>query len=192
MERSKYNDMTANMASHRIIEELVKKRLGLNQNIDMEQIKSGNVKKTYHDNGKSYHMACAYSHNSSSMYILSYGMNEYICNKDCGSIHAESSVINNLKPLQKKSRNKKHVKNIDVLVIKTTKTGKLGMSKPCIKCVTDMLSLPQKKGYNIKNVLFSTHDGNIMSTTLKDLVDDEHYHVSQYYLYRTKNSCLYK
>jgi hypothetical protein len=179
----KDNDMT----SPQIIEELVKKRLGLNQNIDIDQIKSGNVKKTYHDNGKSYHMACVYSHNSSSsMYILSYGMNEYLCNKDCGSIHAESSVINNLKPLQKKSRNKKHVKNIDLLVIKTTKTGKLGMSKPCIKCIIDMLSLPPKKGYNIKNVLFSTHDGNIKSTTLKDLVDGEQ-HVSKYYLQNYKS-----
>jgi hypothetical protein len=180
MKSIKYNDMDG----LQIVEELVKKRLGLNQNIDIEQIKSGNVKKTYHDNGKSYHIACVYSHNSSSMFVLSYGMNEYLCNKECGSIHAESSVINNLKPLQKKSRNKKHVKNIDLLVIKTTKTGKLGMSKPCIKCITDMLSLPPKKGYNIKNVLFSTQDGNIKSTTLRDLVDDnDNHHVSKYYLH---------
>lgn len=174
------------MTSPRIIEELVKKRLGLNQDIDIEQIKSGKVKKTYHDNGKSYHMACVYSHNSSGMSVLSYGMNEYICNRECGSIHAESSAIHNLKPLQKKNRNKKHEKNIDLLVIKTTKTGKLGMSKPCIKCIIDMASLPHKKGYNIKNVLFSTQDGNIKSTTLKDLLIDDTQHVSKYYLQKYK------
>jgi hypothetical protein len=48
-----------------------------------------------------------------------------------------------------------------------------------------MLALPQKKGYNIKNVLFSTNDGTIISTTLKDLLYDKP-HISQYYLYRNK------
>ena len=171
-----------------IVEELVKRRLGLNRGIDIEQIKDGTIKKPYLEIGKSYHIACIFSHNSSNTYILSYGMNEYFCNRNCGSLHAESSVLNKLKPLKKKSRNKKHVKKIDLLVIKTTKTGKLGMSKPCINCIIHMLDLPKKKGYNIKNVLFSTHDGNIISTTLKDLVIDDNHHVSQYYLYNKSKS----
>jgi hypothetical protein len=44
----------------------------------------------------------------------------------------------------------------------------------------NMLSLPKKKGYNIKKVSYSTHNGSIVENTLQGLVNDEH-HVSKYY-----------
>jgi hypothetical protein len=73
------------------------------------------------------------------------------------------------------------MKNINLLVIKTSQRGKIGMSKPCIRCVLHMLLQPQKKGYNIKKVSYSTPNGNIEHTTLKELIDDENYHISKYY-----------
>lgn len=170
-----------------IIEDLIKRRLGLTQKTEFEQIKSGNIKKLYNDYGKSYHMACAYVRNGSNIYILSYGMNEYFCNRELGSIHAERNVIDNLPPLKKQSRNKKHMKNINLMVIKTTRTGKVGMSKPCIRCILNMLLLPQQKGYNIKKVSYSVPTGDIVHTTLKGLVNDEH-HVSKFY--KSHNFCI--
>jgi hypothetical protein len=164
-----------------IIEDLVKRRLGLTQNTDIEEIKSGNVKKLYDEIGKSYHMACIYIEKGSDISILSYGMNQYFCNKDCGSIHAETNVINSLPPLKKKSRIKKHLKSINLMVIKTTQTGKIGMSKPCIRCILDMISMPPQKGYSIKKVSYSSHTGDIVHTTLKSLAEDDDYHISKYY-----------
>ena len=95
-----------------------------------------------------------------------------------GSTHAEANAIDKLKPLP---NNKKNLKNINILVIKTSKTGKLGMSKPCFKCIIDMRSLPQTKGYIIKNILYSNCDGEIVTTKLIDLLEDANPHVSRFY-----------
>lgn len=170
-----------------IIEDLIKRRLGITKNTDIEQIKSGDVKKSYYECGKSFHIACTYIDSGSNICILNYGMNQYFCNKECGSIHAEENAIHSLPPLKKKSRNKKHLKNINLMVIKTTRTGKVGMSKPCIRCILNMLQLPQQKGYNIKKVSYSVPTGDMVHTTLKGLVNDEH-HVSKYY--KAHNFCI--
>lgn len=164
-----------------IIEDLIRRRLGLTKNTDIEHLKNGNVKKLYDEIGKSFHIACVYIEKGSDISILSYGMNQYFCNKECGSIHAEENVINSLQPLKKKSRNKKHLKSINLMVIKTTHTGKVGMSKPCIRCILNMISIPQQKGYNIKKVSYSSQNGDIIHTTLKALSEDDDYHISKYY-----------
>ena len=58
------------------------------------------------------------------------------------------------------------------------------MSKPCIKCIIDLSTLPQKKGYILKNIFYSNSEGLIVKTTLKSLIDNRDFHISRYYLNR--------
>jgi cytidine deaminase len=108
---------------------------------------------------------------------LSYGINTYDVGGGVNSIHAEANAIMNLPT---RPRNK-HLKKIDILVIKTSAMGKIGISKPCIKCLIDMSTMPQKKGYIIKNILYSDHNGEIITTTLKKLIESDDHHMSRYY-----------
>ncbi|MFM7986635.1 MAG: hypothetical protein ACKPKO_45700, partial [Candidatus Fonsibacter sp.] len=73
--------------------------------------------------------------------VLSYGINAYDNTRGVGSTHAEMNAIANLPP---RPRNRKHLMKVNILVIRTSQTGKLGISKPCIKCIIDMMTLPQK------------------------------------------------
>lgn len=95
-----------------------------------------------------------------------------------GTTHAEANAINNL---PSRPKNRKHLKKINILVIRTSLTGKIGMSKPCIKCIIDMMTLPPKRGYIIKNISYSDTSGNIISTSLKNLVDEGEFHVTRFY-----------
>lgn len=110
--------------------------------------------------------------------VLSYGTNIYDISRGAGSIHAEANAINNL---PSRPNNRKHLKKIDILVIRTSLTGKIGMSKPCIKCIIDMSSLPQKRGYIVKNISYSDANGNIVNISLKKLIEEDDYHISRYY-----------
>ena len=92
---------------------------------------------------------------------LSIGMNYYSNNVN-QSIHAERSAIDNL-PSQKK------ISNINILVIRFSKTGKICMSKPCCNCINFMSTYPSKKGYNIKKIYYSDENGNIVKTNLYKL-----------------------
>ena len=101
----------------------------------------------------------------------------YDSGRGINSIHAEANAIMKLIPRPRQ----RHLKKIDILVIRTSGNGKVGISKPCIKCLLDMSTLPQKKGYVIKNVLYSDYDGSIVTTTLKHLIHSDDHHVSRYY-----------
>ncbi len=108
---------------------------------------------------------------------LSYGINTYDTGGGANTTHAEANAIINLPSRPKK----RHLKKIDILVIKTSINGKIGISKPCVRCLIDMSILPQKKGYIIKNILYSDRDGNIIYTTLKKLLESNDYHMSRFY-----------
>ncbi len=95
-----------------------------------------------------------------------------------GTTHAEANAIMNLPP---RPRNRKHLTKIEILVIRTSQTGKIGISKPCIKCIIDMMSLPQKRGYIIKTISYSDANGAIITTTLNNLLEEGNFHVSRFY-----------
>ena len=44
-----------------------------------------------------------------------------------------------------------------------------------------MSTLPQKRGYVVKNVLYSNNDGEIVETTLKKLLESGDHHMSRFY-----------
>ena len=109
--------------------------------------------------------------------ILSVGINFYKSSlMDC-STHAERNAIDKLQRLKRS----KHFVKIDILVIRTSATGVIGMSKPCSKCISDMSIYPQIKGYSISNIYYSDEDGKIICTTLATLINSNDRHVSRYY-----------
>ena len=112
---------------------------------------------------------------------LSVGVN-YFCNncKHMATVHSERDAINRL-PLRKS----KNLKKVDILIIKTSKTGVLGNSHPCLKCIQDLNILPQKYGYKIRKVHFSNYDGTITSMSLSNLNNSDSKYKSKYY--REKN-----
>ena len=109
--------------------------------------------------------------------VLSYGINKYDNPRGVGTTHAEIDAINHLPP----QSNKKKLINIDILVIRTSNCGKIGMSKPCLHCILSMQTLPQKKGYLIKNIFYSNENGNIIKTNLNEMIDNKDFHISRYY-----------
>jgi len=109
---------------------------------------------------------------------MSYGWNQYYNSNNDRTIHAEVSSILNLPPLV---NTKKNLKKINILVIKTTHTGKIGSSKPCMYCINNMNNLPQKKGYQLKKIFYSDVNGDIIETTLKHLSESDEVHIPKWY-----------
>jgi hypothetical protein len=91
-------------------------------------------------------------------------------------VHAEHDAINKLKPLKRK----KHLQNINLLVIRLSRKNKLQSSKPCVDCINKIKFLPEKKGYKIKNIYYSDDNENIVKSNLKTL-ENEELHYSKYY-----------
>ena len=125
--------------------------------------------------GKYHHIACCFKDNEN---VLSFGMN-YFLNSSFGNrymIHAEHDAI---KKLPNNNSNKR--KNINMLVLRFTKTNKLCMSRPCLQCLQYMLKLCPKKGYNIKNIYYSNNDGLIQKTTINKLLKENIHYSKSYY-----------
>lgn len=84
--------------------------------------------------------------------------------------HAEMDVIRkiyNNKPFLNSS---KRIDKFDVLVIRVSKIGKLGSSRPCYHCISGMMSTPIVK---INYVYYSTNDGIIVREKLDRMLESE-------------------
>lgn len=79
------------------------------------------------------------------------------------SVHAE---INMLKKIQKQpSINRR--KNYDIIVVRVSRTGVFGNSRPCFHCVANLIANNHIK---IKYVYYSNCDGEIMKEKLSDML----------------------
>jgi len=96
--------------------------------------------------------------------------------KNQPGIHAEHDAINKLKPIKRK----KYLQNVKLLVIRISKKNKLQSSKPCANCIKTMKSLPEKKGYKIKNIYYSNENGVIVKSNLINL-ENEELHYSRFF-----------
>lgn len=176
-----------------LINNLCLKRLCLPSNIDISMLYNGQIKSIVCNCNNSHHIACVLNEkdgrkiiksktNIVKHKILAYGINKYTSQQinlstHIQTIHAEIDAINNLIFLKKKS---KKLKKINILVIRTNSIGKIGMSKPCLKCIIEMSILSKKKGYKIKNILFSDQNEQIQSITLKKILNEQDYYISKY------------
>ena len=93
----------------------------------------------------------------------------------CGySTHAEIATLKNLKRC-KNGKNKYWEKGrleIDILVLRISKTGKLGMSKPCDHCIQQLLDCTNVR---IKNVYYSNRQEGLTCVKFYNLVREEKY-----------------
>lgn len=156
-----------------LIEDLIRKRLCLPHNVDIEKLYQGEIRSIIkHDVS---HVCCAFTKKNNKINVLSYGYN--IVNKMHIAVptHAEKHCLDNIKRTS-------YLKQIDMLILRTSPTGKLGISKPCVKCLLDMFKLPKIKNYIIRNIYFSNNSGEIECKSLTEIINDNDFHVSQYYV----------
>ena len=85
--------------------------------------------------------------------------------------------FNKLKPLLNR---KKRLQNINMLVIRLSKNNKLQHSKPCANCITKLQTLPEQKGYKIKNIYYSNDDEELVKSNLSHLEKDDLHHTNFY------------
>jgi len=123
--------------------------------------------------GDYYHMACVIENNKSEIIPLSYGMNVFCTNK---SLHAECDAIKHLPPRKRSHKNK----IINLVVIRTSINGKISISKPCVICMSYLCTMPQKKGYQINKIFYSTENGEIVENTIDELKQNTT-HFSKFY-----------
>lgn len=104
-------------------------------------------------------------------------------NRDCScrkepSIHAEHHAIQKLPAAHRKPR---HLKKLDILVIRVNRGGSLGNSKPCLRCLLMLSQRLPEKGYCINKVYYSNDQGEIRAATIHALLNDDSPHISKYY-----------
>lgn len=111
---------------------------------------------------------------------MAYGENhDSVIGRSYQTIHAEEHAIKKLPhapPRKKKT-------SIDMLVIRTTRNGHLGISRPCLRCTILLYTELPSKGYDLRNIYYTLSDGSITKTTITDLVlyQKETPHITQYY-----------
>lgn len=116
---------------------------------------------------------------------MSYGENHYKPAESCfKSIHAEDHAIRKLVTLPKQ----KKLKKVDMLVIRVSKTGVMGNSKPCAHCIHLLAHQLPSKGYMLSRVFFSNDKGVIESHKFNDLYYEEDQHISRYYKERSQKN----
>lgn len=105
---------------------------------------------------------------------------------DKWTTHAEDNAIRKLPSLPRK----RHLKKVDLLVIRTSKTGLLGSSKPCIHCLMLLQTKLPEKGYKVQTIYYTDQHGDIHTATLNTLLHDENIHMSRYYRDRCFNATI--
>lgn len=113
--------------------------------------------------------------NKNTHNTISYGINRYPTTQKSRSIHAEEDALNKLRY---RSRS---LKIVNICVIRTTLSGKLANSKPCIHCLQRLDELAPRKGYRINWIYYSKADGTMDRCKLKTLLDAKDLHVSGFY-----------
>ena len=118
--------------------------------------------------------------NGNVFYVVSIGQNKYkiksFSNKNA-TIHAEEDAINKLPPKKRSKR----LEDVNLIVIRTTKTGVLGNSAPCVHCLKYMKEDAEARGYKINKIYYSNSDGKIECHNLNDLITSDILHISAYY-----------
>jgi len=82
-----------------------------------------------------------------------------------------------------KRKTKKRIIVVDLLVIRVSKTGKLGNSRPCKHC---LLHLSQNKDVKVRNVYYSTRDTTIVREKFNTMLESDKTYVSSGFRHRNK------
>ncbi len=121
---------------------------------------------------------------NNAFYVVSIGQNKYKINSsNNATIHAEEDAINKLPPIKRSNR----LEDVNLVVIRTTKTGILGNSAPCVHCLKYMKDNAVARGYRIKKIYFTNIYGEIECHNLNSLIASNNLHISAYYKVRNYN-----
>ena len=91
------------------------------------------------------------------------------------SIHAEMDAFERLP-------NSRRMREVDLLVIRTSRQGYLGNSRPCRHCLQRLETWAPRRGYRIRLVFFTTSGGVIASERFFDMIQHvEGAHVTPFY-----------
>lgn len=88
------------------------------------------------------------------------------------SIHAEHAALIKLLKLKNRPR------YMDLLVLRFSKGGKLGASRPCLNCLNKLEYISLKHNIKICSVYYSTNDGKIDCEYLKDMRESPKTYIS--------------
>jgi cytidine deaminase len=145
------------------------------------EIKSEMMNKNYNNiYGNFHHAAYIFEQKGNSINILSKGINYFGFNK---STHAECDAIIKLKP-----RRNKNLKKINILVIRTSKSGKLGSSQPCYHCAKQMNDIGNL-GYKINNIYYSNNDESMTKIKFNKFIQSDEFHISGFYKKKYYQTC---
>jgi hypothetical protein len=93
-------------------------------------------------------------------------------------VHAEDHAVQRLPP---QPSNRKRLHKLDILVVRVSKTGMMGNSKPCHHCLMLLAQQLPPRGYYISNVYFSNEQGDIQCMKLSNLLYHDEHHFSRFH-----------
>ena len=94
------------------------------------------------------------------------------------STHAEIDALKKIKAIYSRDR---RILKLNLLIIRITKTGKIGCAKPCFHC---MKQLCAATFVNIKKVYYSDQAGEIICEKFSALAESKDHYISSGYKYR--------
>jgi hypothetical protein len=65
--------------------------------------------------------------------------------------------------------------NIDIVVVRLKNNGTYGNSKPCAACLNKLNMCAPVKGYRIRRIYYSDENGEIVKSTLEQLLNEPLY-----------------
>ena len=99
-------------------------------------------------------------------------------------IHAEIDALNKIKKLYNKKKIKTNKMNL--IVIRTNKSGNLCSSAPCYHCTQCLLN---DKDIKIDKIYYSTADGSIECIKFNDWLTNGEKHISQGWKFLQQKNC---
>jgi tRNA(Arg) A34 adenosine deaminase TadA len=94
----------------------------------------------------------------------------------CMTNHAEINCLRSYKKIKDKPN------RLDIIVIRLSKTGILGQSRPCHDCLKSL----QKSGIDIRYVIYSTDNQKIIRERFCDMIKSIYSHKSSGFRYKNK------
>lgn len=130
------------------------------------------IRETINDRNH-HHFALIFNHGEIKWWDkVTIGMNHQSCNNHLThlpSIHAEHSALQKLIKINRHRKIITSSTKIDMVVLRISKQGKLGYSRPCKRCLIKMTSL--ENHIKIKNIYYSDSDGTIKMERLSSMLN---------------------
>ncbi len=116
------------------------------------------------------HHVCAYISAKGDRIVLGENSTRTMVPGHPGSTHAEMDVLRKVTKSLPPTTHLKRVEKYDVLVVRFSKTHRLGSSRPCMHCI---MSMQEASSIKIRYVYYSTPDGKVVREKLDEMLDTD-------------------